>query len=273
VAADPWNIRQAFASLLGLGGAGPSAGGGFAAGSTQFAKLVDSSERFTAAARKYLEESLRAPGPAAAEAARTFGNFLREQSMESCLPPWNSAFGGTIGDPAQATSPFDLPAFGLGREHQQRAQRAAEAARRMADAQRRLQVLWFDVLRDAAAAFVAKLEPASPSAPTPEALRTLYDTWIDCAEEAYARIAHGESFCEAQAEFVNAGSAWRAECQASVEQWAKLLDLPTRSELSALGMRLADLERALRTKSRARPAGGKTPKPPPTRRAPRRRKS
>jgi class III poly(R)-hydroxyalkanoic acid synthase PhaE subunit len=81
-----------------------------------------------------------------------------------------------------------------------------------------------------------------------EVLRALYDSWIDCAEQAYAHIAHSDSFSSALADFVNASSAWRKESQASVELWAKALDLPTRSELNTLMRRVNSLEEQLRMK-------------------------
>ena len=87
----------------------------------------------------------------------------------------------------------EAPALGPAREQQERLQRAAAAWRRLDQAQRRLQRLWSDALGEAARAFVSRVRaPAAP--PTPEALHALYDAWIDCAEEAYAGVAHGEAF-------------------------------------------------------------------------------
>ncbi|MDP8986330.1 MAG: hypothetical protein M3N97_15090 [Pseudomonadota bacterium] len=217
-----------------------------------FAPLAGAAERFLGAARRYLEDSSRGaasastPGDAAqyaAEAARTFGAFLREESIVFFEPFWNSGFAAGP-DEGGAAPAFDLPAFGLTREHQQRWQRTAEAGRRIADAQRRLQLLWSDALRDAATAFAARLAIPQP-AMGGEALRHLYDSWIDCAEEAYRRTAHGDSFCSALADLVNASSQWRAEVQASIEHGAKPFDLPTRSELDALNHRLRSVEAQL----------------------------
>jgi hypothetical protein len=84
--------------------------------------------------------------------------------------------------------------------------------------------------------------------------------WIECAEEAYARAAHGDAFCEALSEFVNASSQWRREVQASIEHSAKLLDLPTRSEINSLTHRLRSVEEQLRAAAKTRkpraPASG-----------------
>src|SRR5882724_5365579 len=101
-------------------------------------------------------------------------------------------------------------------------QRTAATGRRVGDAQHRLHLLWSDALRHAAIAFAARLKPPCPSPamrtmPDLEALRGLYNSWVDCAEEAYARVAHGDSFVGALADFMNASSEWRKESRASIE--------------------------------------------------------
>jgi hypothetical protein len=229
-----------------------------------FAPLIDSADRFAAAARKYLAD-VQTPGPTAVEAARTFGDFLRVETMGFFQFPWSAnpasagAAGATPPPPPPHPPPVqDLPALGPSREHQLRWQRNADTARRIGDAQHRLQMLWSDALRDAAIAFAAQLKrpylsAAKGAVPDLDALRGLYDLWIDCAEAAYARIAHSDSFSSALADFMNAGSAWRKESQASIELWAKALDLPTRSELNTLMRRVNSLEEQLRLKDSQAP--------------------
>jgi class III poly(R)-hydroxyalkanoic acid synthase PhaE subunit len=203
-------------------------------------------QAFGDAARSYLQNSARAASP---QAAQRFSEFLREQFSTSAQP-WQVP-GAPSADRASANNMFDAPAFGATREHQQRAQRMADAVQRMDAAQRRLQRLWSDVLRDAATSFVAHLRPLDSAAPSAEQLRKLYDAWIDCAEDAYARVAHGEAFCQAQAELANASSRWRQEQQASLEHWSKWLDVPTRSEINSLTRRLRAVESQLRAERTA----------------------
>jgi len=255
---DPWSQWKAFAAQT------PH---------HAFTPFLDSAECFAGAARKYLETA--AHPQTTDEAARTFSHFLREQSMAFFQPPW-SADATTGGAPWAAM--LDAPALGLTREHQLRWQRTADAARRVAEAQRRLQCLWSDALRDAATAFAARVAPSGigtprVGAPSVATLHSLYDSWIDCAEEAYAGTAHSDSFCNALADFVNASSQWRREFAASVEQWSKLTDLPTRSELNSLTLRLKSVEeqlRALRLQHELRDAASK---PRPTARASRTRRA
>ncbi len=246
MAIDPWRQWQAFAAMAVPGGIPQQAG--LPAGALSFAPFVEAAERFAAAARSFLEGTTHASPETAAESARTFSEFLREQFTGLCQVPFKADFLAAAGMPFSA----DAPALGLTREHQQCWQRTAEAWRRMTDAQRRLQLLWSDALRESAVAFAARIVPPGPTAASPETLHRLYDTWIDCAEEAYARMAHSETYCSALAEFVNAGSQWRQGLQASIEQSAKLLDLPTRSEVNTLTRRLRRLEERLRAASMER---------------------
>ena len=214
---------------------------------------------FAHAARAYLDGAAKASasGPGPAEPARIFGDVLREL-FANINPPWNSGpwnFGSTAGPGLGSSAAVmpDSPALGATREHQQRSQRMADAWRRLDEAQRRLQRLWSDALREAAATFAANIGASQISAPSADAVRALYDQWIDCAEDAYSRAAHSEIFCTTLAEHVNASSEWRRELRATIEQAAKLLDLPTRSEINTLAQRLKSVEAELRAERAATP--------------------
>jgi hypothetical protein len=253
VSTDPWQQWRALAALWSPGAAAPAP-----TGSGNFKSFIDSGERFAGAARALFESSQQSPTTAAA-AMQSFGEFLRDHFAGFFNLP---AFGPPPGAASAPHLPLDAPALGLTREHQERLKRAGDALVRLEEAQRRLQRLWGDTLREAAAAYAARLEvPKSP--PSPEDLHRWYDSWIDCAEDAYARTAHSEAFCDALADYVNASSAWRREASAGVEQWAKLLDLPTRSEINSLAARLRAVEAELqqhRAKPAARNGKSRTPR-------------
>lgn len=254
---DIWSQWQALAALMGQPSRATPHFGSAQDGTLAFAPFIAAAERFTAAARKYLEDTVHAS--ASVEAARTFSDFLRGQSTDFFRFPWSADFDAGVANAVPPASMIDAPALGLTREHQQRAQRAADAGRRIGAAQRQLQFLLSDALRDAATAFAARLEPPQPTAVSADALRSLYNSWIDCAEEAYARTAHSDTFCDALADFVNASSLLRRELQANMEHWAKLCDLPTRSELNTLTHRLKSVEEELRAKlSERQPRGSKS---------------
>jgi class III poly(R)-hydroxyalkanoic acid synthase PhaE subunit len=244
VAFDPWQAWPMNAALRGAATGGPS-------GAHPFEQVA---ERFQAAARAFMAAAGTVPGGTAPNAAEAFHHFLRQQFAELKLP-WQL-------DPRQAPTGnlFDGQALGATRENQERLQRMSEAAQRLLEAQRRLQLLWSDALREAASAYTAQLSGEPPGDPSAESMRALYDRWIDCAEDAYGRVAHSEAFCDGLADFINASGEWRAEMQAAAEQWAKRLDLPTRSEVNSLLERVEALERAQRAKPAARRTRG-TPKP------------
>ena len=271
MSSDPWQAWQSLAALLRPSQATPPP-----RPDDPLSALFGSAERFAGAAGRYIT-ALGSNPSSAADAAQAFSNFLRD---EFTAPLTSLGLAGI--DPGRGFSPAApgfapfapgfppaapdaAPALGPAREHQERAQRAAAAWQRLDDAQRRLQRLWTDALREAAAEFTQRLADAAPPAGAP-GLQRLYDTWIDCAEEAYARTAHGQAFCDALADQVNAGSDWRRETRASVEAWAKLWDLPTRSEINSLAERLRAVEEALRTQNPA-------PRSPGSPRSPRRRTS
>ena len=263
---DLWRQWQAFAP-----GAPPS----FAAGATGapvgafgFAPFIDAAERFAAATRSFHGGTSDGSAAAAAAAAQVFGNFLRDQFADFFKMHWGTAPRGGADHPL----PAELPALGLTREHQERAQRAAQAWRGMDDAQRRLQRLWSDTLREAASAFVAHLGAVQSAPLTPDALNRLHDDWIDCAEGAYARTAHSEAFCDALADYVNASSRWRRESNAGAELWAKLLDLPTRNEINTLAQRLRALEERIQAQTEARPSETRPSDPHKNRAAARKRR-
>lgn len=269
---DLWRQWQALGGIAAsLSAAGPSSfaarAGALPASAFGFAPFVDAAERFAAATRSFQDGKADGSATTAAAAAQAFGNFLRDQFADFFELPWGST-PGTLDD---HPLPAEVPALGLTREHQERAQRAAQAWRGMHDAQRRLQRLWSDTLRAAASAFVARLGAAQSAALTPAAPDRLYDSWIDCAEESYARTAHSEAFCDALADYVNATSHFRRESNAGAELWAKLLDLPTRSEINTLAQRLRALEARVQAPSEVRPSNTTKNRGPARKRRPARR--
>jgi hypothetical protein len=116
-----------------------------------------------------------------------------------------------------------------------------------------------DIARDTAARFAARLASSQP----PTTLRAAFDAWIDCAEAAFQAAAHSEAFAAAQARLINELVAARSRQQALIEQGARALGLPTRSEIDGLHAAIRELRRGL---DAARSA------PPPQRASPRTRR-
>jgi hypothetical protein len=268
VSSDPWRQWQALFPLGAFGREAAPSPGAPGAEVPGFAPFADSAERFAAAFHEFVAAAQGRPSSpgdataAAAAAADSFGNFLREHFAGFFKLP--GLFGpATTASPGSAFT--DGPALGLGREQLLRAQRAAEAWNRVVQAQARLQRMLADTLREAATAFASKLPQASIDLPTTETINRMYDRWIDCAEEAYARTAHRDDFCDALSEYVNAGSHWRRESAAGLEELVKLWDLPTRGEINTLTLRIRELEAELLARKRqpeASPSPARSAKSP-----------
>lgn len=242
MSSDFWRQWQALAAPFAWN---PSAAAPTGSAPPDFVSFADASERFAEALREFLggaggaQPSTNAASDALAAAER-FSNFLRDHFAGSFRPSWSSDPAGT------GQAPFSrAPALGPGREQMLRAQRAFDAWNRLTQAQGRLQRMWSDTLRNAAAAFTSRLQPASDASLTAEATARLYDSWIECAEEAYANTAHSDAFCDGLSEHVNAAADWRRESTAGIEAWAKLWDLPTRSEINTLTLRVRELDAQL----------------------------
>jgi|KBSSwiStaDraftv2_1062776.scaffolds.fasta_scaffold00253_29 polyhydroxyalkanoate synthase len=85
---------------------------------------------------------------------------------------------------------------------QREAGRRAQLLARWTQSQARLQALWSAIACGTAERFAARAGTAPGGFALHEA-RRLYDSWIDCAEEAYAAVAHEDEYCRAQAELIN----------------------------------------------------------------------
>lgn len=159
------------------------------------------------------------------------------------------------------------PAFGFAREHQERWQRLARAVEDYRRAQQAHDALLLEALRDAFPLFEEKLAERSEPGRQIDSVRGLFDVWVDAAEEAYARMALSTAFQKAFGGMVNAQMRLRLCLQGEVEQMARALGMPTRSDVESGHRRLHALERELR-RLKARlaeggaAAGAAAPKPP-----------
>jgi hypothetical protein len=108
-------------------------------------------------------------------------------------------------------------------------------------AQSRLAAHWAAIAQSGGRQFMARIGGAAPSL-EPAALRRHYETWVECAENAYAEIASSSRYCEDQAALINATVALTAEVRRHADDVAQAFDLPTRAELNVLHRRLEELE-------------------------------
>lgn len=172
----------------------------------------------------------------------------------------------------EANAWLGMPAFGLAREHQERAQKLMQA---QLDYQQRTADYNAQLARAAKGAFERfekKLAERSEPGRQLDSARALFDLWIDAAEESWAEVALSPEFRRVYGEMANAQMRLRASVQAQIEQAANLLGLPTRSELNGSHKKLAALEREVRAlrqqlaaydRAEDAPAPAPPPKPKP----------
>jgi polyhydroxyalkanoate synthase subunit PhaE len=153
------------------------------------------------------------------------------------LGPWKD-FAANLGLRAdgQQFKPEDLftrqlPALGLSREYQ-------EIAQRMLDLGEQFQRRCADFAQVGAdigqRAWTAMQKRSAGNATLMGSPAALYDAWIDCAEDAFARAAHSEPFARLLADLCNLLSAFKLERGKLLEALARHLDLPSRAEVDSL---------------------------------------
>ena len=143
-------------------------------------------------------------------------------------------------------APFEMPAFGLLREHQEHYQRAGLAWIEYREQLDRYNALMLDAAKRGFEHFERKLAEREQPGRQIDSLRALYDLWVDAAEEGYAEVALSHEFREVYGALVNAQMRVRAQMQKEAERAAAQFGMPTRSEVDTLGKRLQELRREVR---------------------------
>lgn len=167
---------------------------------------------------------------------------------------------------------LSLPAFGLGREHQERLQALTRAQVEYQEQTAAYNALMAKSGERAFELFEAKLAEREEPGRQLTSARALFDLWIDAAEESYAEIALSPEFRHTYGALVNAQMRLRSGVQKEVELACGTFGMPTRSEMDAAHRKVADLERQLRrlraaAPVQAAPAAGSPAKPKPAARA------
>lgn len=75
--------------------------------------------------------------------------------------------------------------------------------------------------------------------------RELYDLWVECAEQVFAKVAHSDAYSKLQGELGNATVRLKARQQKVIEYALKQFDLPTRSELNSVHLQMRQMKQKL----------------------------
>ncbi len=158
------------------------------------------------------------------------------QSAGASPPPWLASWKDMLG----------MPAFGPGREQQERDQALAKAWSELHTRQMRYQALLAKVARMGVDRLELRLAERAEPGRQIQQMRELYNLWIDAAEEAYREVALSPQWRQAYGDMMNAQMQVRSQMQDRVERLAREWGMPTRSEVDTLGQRLQTLRRELR---------------------------
>ena len=224
--------------------------------SARFAGQNHSAAQIADAWKQALGAAGENPFPEIFRAMRGHGQQGLDQWIEDASP-WLDAMR------REGLSWLSLPAFGIGREHQERQQALARANVEYQDKSAAYNALMARSGQRAFELFEDKLAERSEPGRQLASARALFDLWIDAAEEAYAEIALSPEFRQVYGELVNAQMRLRNGIQKEVELACGLFGMPTRGEMDAAHRKVAELERQLRRMQRATvaaptraPAGG-----------------
>jgi len=179
------------------------------------------------------------------------------------VPPdpqqWWHTFMQGAGPAAGVTAkaaPMEFAALGLTRERQEAWQRFTRLLAQYQEVQAQLAKQWLKIGAETTQKFAARLSAAGPSAPggSTDSIKSLYDLWIECAEEVHGSVAHSPEYCQLIADLANSSNAVRAEQQRELESWARQFDLPTRAEVNSLHQQVKQLRAQLRARTAPSPS-------------------
>ncbi|MGH8175108.1 MAG: poly(R)-hydroxyalkanoic acid synthase subunit PhaE, partial [Steroidobacter sp.] len=211
-------------------------------------QMQDLAGRWLDAAQAYLRgfsQFAESGGSDAHAAAAASSNF-----NEELLGAWRRVWADADSAGQDASQRFSdilgrLPSLGLAREHTEAWRELAAAQRECQQLEQSLRVELVRVQSDALALLQQRIRERELSMKPIAAWRELYDLWVDCGEQAYSQIAHGEAYGKLQAQLGNAAVRLRARQQTILEHALRQFDLPTRSELNTVHRQIRELRQKL----------------------------
>lgn len=222
------------------------------------AAFPGSDAAFTAAAARFFDllRNFTAQPPGAQPADWTsFGSLLAgqfEQWLRSS-PAAGASFAAATGLPGAMPGwpPGALP-LGPAAAPGAEAQGAWELLMKLGELQGELARHWSAIAQDSAQRFMARMRAGGGGADfSSEGALALYETWVACAEEAYAARVRQEDFCRLQAQLTNTAMALLLAQRKQADTMARGLGLPTREEADSLQRQISELKRQLGERSPA----------------------
>lgn len=175
---------------------------------------------------------------------------------EELLNLWRGAWT-TLSDAQAGAGPqfsdllARLPPVGIAREHTETWRELLAAQAECQRLEQELRSVLARVQADALDLVTQRLREREQQPITQ--YRELYDLWVECGEQVYAKVAHSPAYGKLQAELGNAAMRARSHQQKVLEQGLKQFDLPTRSELNSVHRQLREMREELRALREAGP--------------------
>ncbi|MGP8032520.1 MAG: poly(R)-hydroxyalkanoic acid synthase subunit PhaE [Steroidobacteraceae bacterium] len=225
------------------------------------AAFAGAAARFFELLKSFAAQPQAAPGQAPDWTA--FGTTLASQFEQwlRASPAAGAAFATAAGFPAGAFAgsratwppgPVPLgPAAASGADEEN----AWELLMRLGQLQGQLTQHWSEIANSAAQRFMARMRTAGRTDLTAESALALYETWVQCAEEAYGATVRREDFSRLQAQLTNTAMALLLAQRRQAEALARAWGLPTRAEADALQRQIRELRQQLEERA-APPSAG-----------------
>jgi len=238
----------------------------------------ESDAAFTAAAARFFDflRTFAAQAPSARAQPpdwASFGSLLAgqfEQWLKSS-PAAGASFAAAAGFPGTAAGwpPGAVP-LGPAAAQGPDAQSAWALLMKLGQLQGELARHWSEIAQDSAQRFIGRMRAGSGADLSSEGALALYETWVECAEEAYAAAVHKEDFCRLQAQLTNTAMALLLAQRKQADTLARAWGLPTREEADAMQRQIRELrqreERTAPPAARTAARPGAAPRPKKTRR-------
>jgi class III poly(R)-hydroxyalkanoic acid synthase PhaE subunit len=138
-----------------------------------------------------------------------------------------------------------IPAVGLAREQTMAWREVADAQGACLRLESELRAVLTRIQSDALTLLEQRVRERRAAGKQIGSMRELYDLWVECSEQLYAKVAHSDEYCRLQGELGNAATHLRACQQRVIEHALRHFDLPTRSELNTLHRQVRELRERL----------------------------
>lgn len=209
-------------------------------------KWLDLGQSYLGGLAQFASRAAAQPGSSTG-GAEGDGTIAPFKVGEELLQVWRTTWATASTAQQGATNAFSdllgrLPPVGLAREHTEAWRELATAQVECQHLEQELRAVLMGVQNDALNLLQKRVDERVRNNQPIATYRDLYDLWVECAEQVYAKVAHSDAYSKLQAQLGNASMRLRARQQKVIEHGLKQFDLPTRSEVNSMHLQLRQLK-------------------------------